>query len=62
MLIQLDLEHVAVEEENGADGLVPPAPTAGAVCVEAETDFWLTRWVTKSLISGTPISFGCLLW
>jgi len=30
-------QHVSVEKEDGAEGLIPPAPTAGAVWVEAAT-------------------------
>lgn len=39
LFIQLDIEDIAVQKENGANRLIPPAPTAGAVWVEAEIFF-----------------------
>ena len=41
----LGLENMAVEEEDGTERLVSPAPTAGAVWVEAATFFSVARWV-----------------
>jgi hypothetical protein len=35
--VQLDLQDIPVQEKDGADGLIPPAPPAGAVWVEADT-------------------------
>jgi hypothetical protein len=41
-------QDVAVEEEDGAEGLVSPAPTAGAVCVEAATFRSAARWMMNA--------------
>jgi hypothetical protein len=60
---ELDVEDVAVEEEDGADGLISLAPNARTVWVEAEAFLSTTRWVMNWLISWVPISFGWrLLW
>jgi hypothetical protein len=61
--VEFDLENVTIEEEEGAKSLVPPAPTAGAVWVEADTSCLVARWVRNCPISGMPISLGWrLLW
>ena len=51
-------KNFAIEKENSAQGLVPPAPTAGAVWVEAATLRSVARWVMKASTSGTPMSLG----
>lgn len=62
-LVEFDVEDVAVEEEDGADGLISLAPNARTVWVEAEALRSTTRWVMNWLISGAPISLGWrLLW
>lgn len=54
----LFVEDFAVKEEDGGEGLVSPAPTTGAVWVEAATLRCTVRWLMKSWISGAPISAG----
>ena len=57
-IIEGQTENFAIEKENGAKGLIPPAPTAGTVCVEAATLRSVARWVMNASTSGTPISLG----
>ena len=38
-LVQFDLQDIAIEKQDGAEGLILLAPTARTVWVEAETFF-----------------------
>jgi hypothetical protein len=58
---ELFVEDFAVEKKDGAERLVPLAPTARTVCVEAATFRSEARWMRKVWISFAPIWAGCFL-
>jgi len=56
--LELLMQDFAVQEQDGTGCLIPPAPTAGAVWVEAATLRSSARCARNSRISSTPMEAG----